>query len=342
MYKVHSNRKLASTSFLMCLLFISGYSVSAENGSASSKDTDDKIYLDYEYEKSLDYFKNKLKNPDEKNDALIYLSRLAFDNGHADAALDYMEHALALAPNSAEELVLSGDIYCNRAQHASIFSALKLAKKCIGQYEAALAVEPENIRALAAATDFKLNAPAIAGGSDARGHELLKRLSSLSPEDANIIELEQLLRKDKREQAFSMADQLTRQGFKSARNEYSVAHIYRDGKEYAKAQPLFEHLITLPVTLDNKWFVVDSYLQLGEILLEKNEDITRSVLLLSAYKAKNHNPEDLHYFWSTWSLAKACKAAGDQQRYEKLIGEIRAEDYKKDKDFAKAFDAAID
>src|SRR5690606_10422505 len=150
------------------------------------------LYLSGDSAAAQEYFEGKLADPETKNDALLYLSRLALDKGDPDAAVDYMEEALNEKPNGAEELKLSGDVYCNKAQKSSMFSAFRLARKCIGQYDAALSEDPDHIDTLVAAASFNLIAPSVAGGSNKRGVELLERLNGLSPEHADVVRIQQV------------------------------------------------------------------------------------------------------------------------------------------------------
>lgn len=293
------------------------------------------------YQDAESYFLQQLKNPTNKNESLIYLGRIAMETGKASAAVGYIEEALKLAPTDADELVLSGDAYCSQAQQSSMFAALGLAKKCIAQYDAAVQLAPENANALLAAIRFYLEAPGIAGGSNKKGEDLLARLQVVSPEDANTYQVFLLDNKGEADAALKLADELGKKGFTSARNQYELAHFYRDKKRYTQAGPLFESLLSHPITPQNKWYINDSLLQLGEILLAENRDISRSIALMEQYKQNNNNPHDKHYLWSSWSLAQAYKMNGNKDKYALLVQQIQAEGYKKDADFAKRFEAGI-
>jgi hypothetical protein len=251
------------------------------------------------------------------------------------------ETALKPPPTSAEELILSGDAYCNQAQQASMFSALALAKKCIAQYEAAVEQFPDNADALVAAMRFYFEAPGFAGGSSKKGRELLARLDKISAEDANTYRVFLHEKEGDPAGAMALADKLSQQPFASARNHYELARFYRDKQQLAKAKPLFEALRNQPVTAANQWYVNDSLLQLGEIILAEKQDVNASIALIEEYKRKNTDPQDQHYFWSTWSLAKAYKAKGDTEKYTQLVQKIQAEDYQANAEFAKRFEAGI-
>lgn len=339
--KFKTGRTLASSVALGLFLFWAGSAITAESDSPASQNKGVKLYLSGDPAAAQAYFEGQLANTEEKNDALLYLSRLALEKSDPDAAVDYMEEALDQKPNGAEELKLSGDVYCNKAQESSMFSALRLARKCIGQYDAALSKDPEHVPALVAAAGFNLNAPSVAGGSDERGTELLERLSGVSPEHADVVRIQQVKEDDDPSEALKLADALSTKGFQSPKNQYEVARFYKGREAYDKARPLFEQLLTTPITLDSKWYMIDAHLQLGEVLLAEGTDLERSIELIEMYKEKNNNPGDVHYFWSTWSLAKAYKASGDNKKYRELVQAIQSQNYEEDKYFAKIFERAL-
>ena len=290
------------------------------------------------YQEAENIFVNLIDNPEHKNQALIYLGWLHLGQGKTESAIEYIEQALKVAPNTADELTMSGDIYCNHAQQASVFSALKLAKKCIAQYERAVNLEPENVEALLPAMQFYLAAPSIAGGSTEKGNALLEKLKTLSPEHATTYQVAELDRAEKTDAALSLADELVKKGFNSATNQYMIAHFYRDKKQYDKALPLFSSMNKFSETIKNRWFIRDSLLQQGEILMMDSRDIPQAIKLIEEYKQKNRNSRDPHYFWSTWSLAKAYKSAGNSTKYDELVAQIESENYEENKEFAKQFD----
>lgn len=294
-----------------------------------------------EYDVAEKYFLKKIEESSSNNHALMYLSFTYMTTRKTEQAVDYIEKALAITPNSVEELILSGDVYCNHAQNSSMFSALKMAKKCIAQYDSAVKQDGKSVDALVSAMQFYLTVPSLAGGSTEKGNALLETLKTLSPEHATTYQVAELDRAKKTDAALALADDLIKKDFSSAINQYLIAHFYRDKKQYDKALPLFASINKFPETLKNRWFIDDSLLQQGEILMIDNRDLPQAIKLIEEYKDKNRNPGDIHYFWSSWSLAKAYKAAGNGAKYDQLVSQIKSEDYKRDKAFANEFEDAI-
>src|SRR5690606_27479223 len=125
---------------------------------------------------------NDKSQRDRKNATLFYLAQLSLAQGDEDAAKDHIESSLEIFPNSSEEHKLAGDIYCNIAKNSSVFSALKLAKKCIASYEMAIEEDAQNAKALMTAMAFLYEAPGIAGGDKEKAKHYLDLLAQVSPE----------------------------------------------------------------------------------------------------------------------------------------------------------------
>lgn len=321
------------------VLYVS--TVFAADSNQSQLDEGISAFNDGDYNKAENYFKLKLKNTTLKNESLIYLSKISLAKNDSESAINYIEQALLISPTDAEELLLSGDAYCMQAPKSSIFSALKLAKKCIAQYDSVVNQYPDNVAGLLSSIKFHLSAPSVAGGSAKRGNELLVRLSQLSPEDADTYKVQSLEKDGRASDALALADKLAKTGFKSAENQYEVARYFKEKKLYTKAKALFEPLLAWKETQKNKWFLSDSLLQLGEVFIAEGADINQGIKLIESYKKKNTNLHDVHYFWSTWSLAKGYKAIGQKDKYEALVKNIKSEDYKKNSAFAKEFESSI-
>lgn len=284
-------------------------------------------------------FTAQLNQPAQANAARVYLSKIALQKGEVETAVKQAEQALKQAPNDAEELITAADAYCALAQQSSLITALKMAHTCIDQYDAAVELEPDNTRALIAAIRFHMDAPSIAGGSSKRGQALLKRLTQLAPEDAHIIALHLLDKAGKNKEALSLADQLSQKGFTAAENQYAVALYYKDHKQIAQSKTLFNALLSWHVTPNNRWQIQDSYFQLGELILEEAIEPKMGIQLIETYKKLNDNPGDVHYFWSSWRLAKGYKSLGQSAKYDEWVRIIQAAPYKKNAAFAKEFNA---
>lgn len=325
--------------FFLCnlMLITSAATLADEN----AIDDGTQSFYDGDYQQAEAYFRGNLSNAEMRDEALIYLGRIALETGDFGQAVEHIEKVLEGSPRNIEAVILSADIYCEKAQNSSIFNALRIARKCIGQYETAIDMDNKNIEALVSATRFHLHAPSVAGGSTRKGREFLEELTTASPEHAATVTIGWHEEDGERDAAMEIADQLVDKGFQFPKNQYEVARYYKDVNAYDKARPLFEDLSNREKTRDTQWIVNDSLLQLGEIHIAEDGDMMKAIELIEAYKRVNSNPHDAHYFWSTWRLAQAYKAIGQKEKYQALVDNIQSQEYSRDKSFAKAFESDL-
>lgn len=117
-----------------------------------------------------------------KNAAAAYwLARARIGTEDVDGSRDLLERAVALAPNEGEYHRWLGQVYCNQAQHASVFSKVGLAKKCRAELERAVALEPNDVEARTTLAGFYSQAPGIVGGSKEKAAEQVAAIKRLDP-----------------------------------------------------------------------------------------------------------------------------------------------------------------
>lgn len=328
--------RLLITAHLFCLFIMSLCAGAVETKSPGMIAMNEGRYND-----AYQYFSSQLSPPGNKNSALFYLAQLSLTKGDTGTAQQQIESALELLPNDSEEYRLAGDIYCNIGQQSSMFQALKLAKKCIASYETAIEKDSQNVKALGSATAFLYEAPGIAGGNRKKAEHYLTLLTQASPEHADTYKVNLYNRDGKSYEALTLAKSLVEKGIHGLENQYTIARFYRDSGNLTQAKPLFKSLAESQYGYDNRWYVIDSVLQVGEIYLREGKDINKSIEYIERYKAMNNNPQDTHYFWSSWSLAKAYFAGGNTQKFTELVNQIKSEKYKDNKPFLQQFEKEL-
>ncbi|WP_444994518.1 tetratricopeptide repeat protein [Aliikangiella sp. IMCC44359] len=116
------------------------------------------------YQLAEEGFASILKLSNNHLESLTYLARIKARNNKLDDAEELIEKAVKLAPNNAEVQHLSGKIYGEIAQEASVFTALGYAKDCLRGFTKAVELEPDNVDYRADLLSYHLNAPKLAGG----------------------------------------------------------------------------------------------------------------------------------------------------------------------------------
>jgi Tfp pilus assembly protein PilF len=98
-----------------------------------------------------------------------------------DAAIEAGEKAVKAAPESSEANLWLGRAYGQKAQRASVFTQIGLAKKCRVSFEKAVALDPKNADARVDLIQYYANAPGMVGGGMDKAWTEVKALAGLDP-----------------------------------------------------------------------------------------------------------------------------------------------------------------
>jgi len=146
---------------------------------------DDNFQAAHEAYEASDYAKAarllQLAVEQHPRDAEIHLllAKTYYESQHYDAAVASAEKAVALDPQSSLYHEWLGKVYGEKASHASMFSALSLAKKARREFEKAVELDEKNFSAQQALIEFDCSAPGIAGGGEDKARPEIARLAAL-------------------------------------------------------------------------------------------------------------------------------------------------------------------
>ena len=146
---------------------------------------DDNFQAAHEAYEASDYAKAarllQLAVEQRPRDAEIHLllAKTYYESQRYDAAVASAEKAVALDPQSSLYHEWLGKVYGEKASHASMFSALSLAKKARKEFEKAVELDEKNFSAYQALIEFDCSAPGIAGGGEDKARPEIARLAAL-------------------------------------------------------------------------------------------------------------------------------------------------------------------
>ncbi len=95
---------------------------------------------------------------------LVDEGRTAYRNNDSERAVKLFQQVLALDDNNVDAHVWLGRTYATQVQTASIFRKPVVASRAIGEMDRAVALDPRNVEARVARTEYYMYAPGIAGG----------------------------------------------------------------------------------------------------------------------------------------------------------------------------------
>src|SRR5229473_1070419 len=118
----------------------------------------------------------------------LLLAKTYYESQQHDAAIASAEKAVALDPQSSLYHEWLGKAYGEKAGHASMFSALSLAKKTRKEFEKAVELDEKNFSAHQALIEFDCSAPGIAGGGEDKARPEIAKLAALDPAEGHYAE----------------------------------------------------------------------------------------------------------------------------------------------------------
>ena len=148
---------------------------------------DDNLHAAYEAYEASDYAKaaqllQAAAAQDPRNgEILLLLAKTYYETQQHDAAIVSAEKAVALDPRSSVYHEWLGKVYGEKASHASMFSALSLARKARKEFEKAVELDEKNFSAYQALIEFDCSAPSIAGGGEDKARPEIANLALLDP-----------------------------------------------------------------------------------------------------------------------------------------------------------------
>jgi tetratricopeptide (TPR) repeat protein len=152
---------------------------------------DDNLQAAHEAYEASDYAKAAqllqaaaAQNP-RNGEILLLLAKTYYETQQHDAAIASAEKAVALDPQSSVYHEWLGKVYGEKASHASMFSALSLARKARKEFEKAVELDKKNFSAYQALIEFDCSAPGIAGGGEDKARPEIASLALLDPAEGH-------------------------------------------------------------------------------------------------------------------------------------------------------------
>ncbi|HYL64785.1 MAG TPA: tetratricopeptide repeat protein [Candidatus Methylomirabilis sp.] len=224
-----------------------------------------------------------------------------------DAAINSAERAVAIDPQSSVYHEWLGKAYGEKASHASMFSALGLARKTQREFETAVELDDRNFSARQALIEFECSAPGIAGGGEDKAKIQMERLRT---QDA--AEWHYALGNCRRQKKdFAAADEEFRLSLES--HPKSAELIYDIG-DYAVKRGQAEELLEI-AAMGERAAPADPrgkyYRAVGAILKEENLDEAERLLREYLQKAPKRNAYPRYAAAHEW-LGRLYEDKGDK------------------------------
>ena len=242
----------------------------------------------------------------EDDQAHLYMGRTYYDMKNYDPALEYFLKAVELDDNVADNHFWLGALYGRKAQKASIFKRIGLAKKSKRGFLRAIELDPEHVRCREALVRFYVQAPGIVGGgmdkAYAETEEIKKRNSVWAHRAyAKIYDHEKEYQKAEREHLAAIEEESDNPDI-----YYNLCEFYLKIEDFENAHDIMEKMLReLPEE-------VGGYYQIGRIGAISGKNLDRAEQCLKDYLQSDPREDDPSFAWTNYRLGMVYAHKGDK------------------------------
>lgn len=251
--------------------------------------------------------KNSIASDPSSADAHNLLCRVFYSEERWDSAIAECERAVALNPKRSLFQLWLGRAYGLKAEHASWFTAIGLAKKTRNCFERAVDLDQRNVAARSDVSEYYIEAPGFLGGGIEKAAAQANAVEPLEPATALYIRAriaEHEKRNSDAEQEYKRAVQLTGDPHHQL---VDLASFYRRVNRVDEMESAIERSVELNTHNDSA--LIDS----AGLLLRVGRNLTLANDLVHRYINQGTRSEDAPLFQAQYLLGEILEKQGNTQ-----------------------------
>ena len=275
-----------------------------------------RAYEASEYPKAIQALQAAAVADPQNGDVQLLLAKSYLELQQHDPAIKSAEKAVAIDPQNSIYHEWLGRAYGEKADHASWFSAISLAKKTRKEFETAVQLDAKNYSARQVLIEFDCSAPGLVGGGEEKAWPQIKQLAEMDAAEGHFAAGN--CRRQKKD--FAIADEEFAKALES--NPKSSELIYDIGDYAAKrAEP---ELLLAVADSGERVAPGDPRGQFyrGVALILKKENLEKAERLLAAYAKKA--PIRSGYPRPAWVHAWLGRLFEEQNKIEEAVNEFES------------------
>ncbi len=145
-------------------------------------------YETSDYAKAVQVLQAAAAQDPKNGDVQLLLAKSYLELQERDAAIKSAEKAVAIDPQNSIYHEWLGRAYGDKADHASWFSAISLAKKTRKEFETAVQLDEKNFSARQVLIEFDCSAPGLVGGGEEKARPQIKQLAEMDAAEGHYAE----------------------------------------------------------------------------------------------------------------------------------------------------------
>lgn len=227
---------ISSRSFAIALLL--GWAVASAAGVKQDSDLElgRRAYESSDYAKAVEVWQQAAAKEPQNGEIQLLMAKAHYEMHEHDAAIANAEKAVAIDSKNSVYHEWLARSYGDKAEHASLFSAMSLARKTQKEFETAVQLDEKNVAARQSLIEFDCTAPGIVGGGEDKARPHIAKLAAMDPAEGHYAAGN--CKRQKKD--FAAADQEFTKALES--NPKSTAIIYDIG-DYAVRRSQAERLL---------------------------------------------------------------------------------------------------
>lgn len=263
------------------------------------------LFEEGKYEEAREYYKGVLLTDSTDVDAVVYLGRIALRQDDYDGAIQWMEKALVIAPDSSDVHYWAATAYVVKLQKEQAFALVGKVKSHI---ETAVELDPANVQARMFLAGFLLNAPPIAGGSIEKAKEQAEKIVQYDPLRGQLFWAEIYKKEKKFDEAAQAYQAAAAAAPESPEPYYLLGIMYQTNERYDEAFAAFEQTLSVDPGATNALY------QIGRTGVLSGENLDRAFGALKQY-LETEPPEGQPTLANAhWRLGMLYELKGDLQK----------------------------
>jgi len=234
----------------------------------------EQMFEDGEYDEARTYYQGVVAKDSTDVSALIYLTRIALRQDDHNTAIEWVDKALELAPDSSSVHYWAATAYVVKLQKEQAYQLLTTVRSNIDQ---AVELDSTNVDARMFLAGFLLNAPPMAGGSIAKSKEQADIIVGLAPYRGQFFWAQIYMKEkkwDEAAQAYAAASAIKPD---NPDPHYQLGMMYQSAERYDEAFAAFEKAIEVDPNATSALY------QIGRTGVLAGENLDRSIAALKQY-----------------------------------------------------------
>src|SRR6184192_1341820 len=166
----------------LVMALLAGAAVAAAQPAVKHEESLEEARRAYEasdYGKAIEVLEEASAREPKNGDVQLLLAKSYLELQQHDAAIKSAERAVAIDAQNSIYHEWLGRAYGEKADHASWFSAISLAKKTRKEFETAVQLDGMNYSARQALIEFDCSAPGIVGGGEDKAVRQIEQLAEM-------------------------------------------------------------------------------------------------------------------------------------------------------------------